>query len=105
MNILIKRAQKRSLSTGRILTKSDYINFDFIKKASWSFENLILLNTKYFYIICKYDGNLDKSKNELETDDIYVYFVNRQKRQEEDKTINKKIEILENEIKKIKEKI
>jgi hypothetical protein len=105
LDMLAQRAQQRSISTGRILTKNDFIKFDFIKKASWSFENLILQNTKYFYIICKYDGDIEKEKKNLETKNILVYFINRQKRDEEDRTTSKKIEVLENEVKKIKERI
>jgi hypothetical protein len=80
LDILLERAEQRSQKTGRIITKANFINAGFIEKASFSFENLVLLNAKYFYIICKYDALIDKNKKLLDNNDMYVYFINRQKR-------------------------
>jgi hypothetical protein len=52
------------------------------------------LNTKYFYLICKYNAETDKNKKNISTDDMYVYFLNKQKREEISYPVNTEKELI-----------
>jgi hypothetical protein len=77
VDLLAKRAENRAIKSGRVITHDEFIKNNFINKANTSFNDIVLANSKYFYIICKYNAEINIEKQLLDNDDIYVYFINK----------------------------
>lgn len=80
VEMLIKRSEKRGKKSGRIVTANDFYKKKFIENSLFVFNNVVLQNATHFYMICKYNAEIEENKQMLHDNDILMYYLNNEPR-------------------------